>query len=92
MGAHLQCIGNDPELWSEALDKLQNAAHLAPGEDQLFSRLRISYDARGPAEKGMFLDVAFFFLGRNADAAKRAWLGCAHLFVCTMVICSQSSL
>ena len=92
MGAHLHCIGYDPEMWSEALDKLQNAAHLAPGEEQLFSRLRISYDACGPAEKGMFLDVAFFFLGRSADAAKRAWLGCAHLCVCTVVLFSQSSL
>ena len=92
MGAHLHCIGNDPEMWSEALDKLQNAAHLAPGDEQLFSRLRISYDARGPAEKGMFLDIAFFFLGRSADAAKRAWLGYAPLCVCTVVPFSQSSL
>ena len=86
MGAHLRRFGADPKKWSEALDKLQNAAQLAPGQEQLFSRLRISYDARGLAEKGMFLDVAFFFLARSADAAKRAWEGCAYARVCTMVV------
>ena len=92
MGAHLRRFEDDPEKWGEALEKLQNAAHLAPGEEQLFSRLRISYDARGPAEKGMFLDVAFFFMGRSADAAKRAWLGCADACVCTLMLCMQSHL
>lgn len=90
MGAHLRCYGADPERWSEALDKLQNATRLALGQEQLFSRLRISYDARGPAEKGMFLDVAFFFLGRSADAAKRAWLGYANACICTLVLCAQA--
>lgn len=92
MGAHLRRFADDPEKWGEALEKLQSAAHLAPGEEQLFSRLRMSYDAREPAEKGIFLDVAFFFLGRSVDAAKRAWLRCANACGCTLTLCMQCRL
>ena len=81
MGTHLRCLGDHPEKWREALVKLQRADRLGPGQEQLFSRLRISFDDLGPAEKDMFLDVACFFQGRSSEAAKRAWLGCAyHIF------------
>ena len=79
MAAHLRCFGHQPGRWSEALVKLQKAERLAPdlGEERLFSRLRISYDALEPSEKSIFLDAACFLLGRRAATAKRVWSGCA---------------
>ena len=63
-------------MWCEALDMLEKASELPAGEEQLFASLRISYDALKDDQKRMFLDAAFFFLGRNADTAKRVWKGC----------------
>ena len=70
MGAHLSCFGNGPKLWEEALIKLRDAGKLGPGHDNLFSRLRISYDLLDSREQQLFLDAAFFHLGRRADIVK----------------------
>ena len=60
-------------MWHEALMMLQNARDLPTGVDRLFASLRISYNALEDDQKRMFLDAAFFFLGRRADTALRAW-------------------
>ena len=64
-------------MWCEALKMLQRAEDLPEEEERLFASLRISYDAlKTNTQKRIFLDAAFFFLGRSADTAKHAWKGC----------------
>lgn len=78
MGAHLSSLrGQEHEQggWRAALGMLQSAEEL-PEEERLYASLRISYDALGDAQRRMFLDAAFFFLGRRADTAVHAWQGC----------------
>ena len=78
MGAHLSSLrGQQHEQgrWCQALEILQSAEEL-PEEERLYASLRISYDALEDAQKRMFLDAAFFFLGRRADTAVHAWQGC----------------
>ena len=80
MGSHLKSKRgqrHEQEMWREALDMLQKASELPAGEERLFVSLRISYDALNDDQKRMFLDAAFFFLGRRADTAKHVWKGCA---------------
>ena len=66
----------EQEMWREALQMLQRAEDLPEEEERLFASLRISYDALKHTQKRMFLDAAFFFLGRCADTALHAWKGC----------------
>ena len=78
MGAHLSSLRGqkrEEEMWGEALRMLQSARDLPAGEERLFASLRISYDALEDDKKRMFLDVAFFLLGRRADTATQAWKG-----------------
>ena len=82
MGAHFRSIGkrdavNQTEQWIQSLDKLHKAERLGTGHEQLFHRLRISFDELGSSEKQVFLDAACFFLGWRADTVKRAWRRCA---------------
>ena len=63
-------------MWREALKMLQDARDLPAGQERLFAKLRISYEALEYDQKRMFLDAAFFFLGRGADTAVHAWEGC----------------
>ena len=76
MGAYLGSLRgreHEQEMWHEALKMLQNARDLPAGIDRLFASLMISYNALQDDQKRMFLDAAFFFLGRRADIALRAW-------------------
>ena len=78
MGAHLSSLRGherEQEMWREALSMLQRARDLPAGQEQLFASLRISYDALEVDQRRMFLDTAFFFLGRRADTAVHAWMG-----------------
>ena len=78
MGAHLSALRghvHEQSMWHEALEMLQRARDLPAGEERLFASLRISYDALEDDQKRMFLDTAFFFLGRRPDTAKHAWKG-----------------
>lgn len=81
MGAHLSSLrGQEREqqqLWHRALKMLQSAKDLPGGEERLFASLRISYDALEEDQRQMFLDAAFFFLGRREDTARHAWEGYA---------------
>lgn len=63
-------------MWGEALQMLQKARDLPAGKERLFASLRISYNALEYDQKRMFLDAAFFFLGRRATTAVHAWEGC----------------
>ena len=78
MGAHLSTLRGQQreqqQMWHQALKMLQSASDLPEGE-QLFASLRISYDALKQDQKRMFLDAAFFFLGRRKDTATYAWEG-----------------
>ena len=58
---------------------LQNARDMPSGQERLFASLRISYDSLESSQRRMFLDAAFFFLGRSADTALRAWKGYAKV-------------
>lgn len=78
MGAYLSSLRgheHEREMWDEALQMLQSARELPTCREQLFASLRISYEALEDDQKSMFLDAAFFFLGRRADTALHAWEG-----------------
>ena len=78
LGVHLRSLrGQEREqkMWHEALKMLREAKNLPTGRDQLFARLRISYDALDGNQKRMFLGAAFFFLDRDVDTALHAWEG-----------------
>ena len=62
-------------MWHEALSMLQSAKDLPGAEERLFASLRISYDSLTDDQRCMFLDAAFFFLGRRVDTALHAWRG-----------------
>ena len=61
-------------MWRKTLEELQSAKDL-PVEQQLLASLRISYGALNDVQQRIFLDAAFFFIGRRADTAIRAWKG-----------------
>ena len=82
VGAHLSTFrGQEQEqdMWHEALMTLQKARKLSTWTQRLFASLRISYDALQQDQMRMFLDTAFFFLGRRADTAVHAWEGYAKM-------------
>ena len=60
-------------MWREALEMLQSAEDLP--DQRLFTSLRITYNALKDDQRRMFLDAAYFFLGRRADMAKHVWKG-----------------
>ena len=76
MGAHLSSLRgleDEEEAWCEALKMLMEAED--PPDRRLFASLSISYNGLKADQRRMFLDAAFFFLGRRADTAKHAWRG-----------------
>lgn len=78
MGAHLGSLRgreNEQRRWREALEVLQSVKELSE-EQRLSTSLCISYGALTDAQACMFLDAAFFFLGRRADTMVHAWQGC----------------
>ena len=63
-------------MWREARDMLRDAADLPAGREGLFTSLRRCYDTLDDKSRTMFLDAAFFFLGRREDTANNAWKRC----------------
>jgi GTPase SAR1 family protein len=61
------------EIWKEALSKLRSAEALGGGRENemLWNKLRISYDDLEEEEKHMFLDIACFFDGYEANTTFR---------------------
>ncbi len=72
MGSHLN--SRDRGDWEEAAQLLQEGCDVGIDEDQqIFKRLKISYDALDSYRKEMFLDVACLLLGRTEEFAGYVW-------------------
>ncbi|XP_030533257.2 disease resistance protein L6-like isoform X2 [Rhodamnia argentea] len=59
------------ELWKETLDKLRKAPH-----EDVFGKLKISYDALSFEQQQIFLDIACFFIGEDKTNAIYMWRDC----------------
>ena len=62
--------------WRAALSRLHAAQPLTgchTQDDELWGKLKLSYDALGVPEQGMFLDIACCMLGKQRDAVLPAW-------------------
>ncbi|XP_024030237.1 disease resistance-like protein DSC1 [Morus notabilis] len=64
LGCHLYC--KSIEEWESELKRLENIPY-----DKVQNVLKLSYDGLSYEEKNIFLDIAFFFVGTEQDAAKR---------------------
>lgn len=66
-------------FWSGVLSRLRKAESLdGSAEDKLWAKLKISFDALAPAEKGVFLDIACYFCSESCkyvakDMALAIW-------------------
>jgi hypothetical protein len=65
------------EIWEGALSKLKNGQSFTGGNDneELWSKLRISYDHLDKQHQNMFLDIACFLGGLKISTICRAWNG-----------------
>ncbi|XP_039164767.1 TMV resistance protein N-like isoform X2 [Eucalyptus grandis] len=75
----LEVIGSylhhqNEEIWKEMLERLKNIPH-----DEVWDKLKISYDALREKEKEVFLDIACFFISRKKLWAAYFWDAC-HLY------------
>ncbi|KAF7847953.1 hypothetical protein BT93_L2420 [Corymbia citriodora subsp. variegata] len=61
------------EMWKETLDELREAPH-----DDVFRKLKISYDALSFKEQQIFLDIACFFVGEDKTNAFYMWKDCKY--------------
>ncbi|KAL3741386.1 hypothetical protein ACJRO7_016942 [Eucalyptus globulus] len=59
------------QIWKETLDKLSKAPH-----EDVFGKLKISYDALTFEQKQIFLDIACFFIGEPMMCAIYMWKDC----------------
>ncbi|XP_039167581.1 disease resistance protein RPV1-like isoform X1 [Eucalyptus grandis] len=62
------------EIWQETLDKLSKAPH-----EDVFGKLKISYDALSFEQQQIFLDIACFFIGEDKTNAMYMWNDCDFL-------------
>ncbi|XP_031371698.1 uncharacterized protein LOC116187207 [Punica granatum] len=74
----LEIIGSSltrkPEnVWKATVEKLEN-----PLDQELHSKLMISYEALDNEAKEIFLDIACFFNGREKSTAIHMWDACEH--------------
>ncbi|XP_048140767.1 disease resistance protein L6-like [Rhodamnia argentea] len=59
------------ELWKETPKKLKKAPH-----EDVFGKLKISYDALNFEQQQIFLDIACFFIGEDKTNAIYMWRDC----------------
>ncbi|XP_048140743.1 TMV resistance protein N-like [Rhodamnia argentea] len=59
------------QIWKETLEKLSKAPH-----DDVFEKLKISYDALSYQQQQIFLDIACFFIGEHTTYAMYMWKDC----------------
>ncbi|KAF7850043.1 hypothetical protein BT93_L5923 [Corymbia citriodora subsp. variegata] len=59
------------DSWKETLDKLRRAPH-----EDIFGKLKISYDALTSEQQQIFLDIACFFIGEDKMNAIYMWKDC----------------
>jgi energy-coupling factor transporter ATP-binding protein EcfA2 len=71
------CNTKELEIWEGALNKLKSGQSLTGGNDneELWSKLKISYDYLDIDHQNMFLDIAYFFDGLKISTICRAWSG-----------------
>jgi hypothetical protein len=65
------------EIWEDALSKLESGQSLTGGNDneELWSKLKISYEYLDKQHQNMFLDIACFLGGLKINTIYRAWSG-----------------
>nr|AAD25973.1 flax rust resistance protein [Linum usitatissimum] len=59
-------------VWEDTLEQLRRTLNL----DEVYDRLKISYDALNPEAKEIFLDIACFFIGQNKEEPYYMWTDC----------------
>jgi hypothetical protein len=71
------CNTKELEIWEGALSILKSGQSFTGGKDneELWSKLRISYDHLDTQHKNMFLDIACFLGGLKINTIYRAWSG-----------------
>ncbi|XP_048141144.1 disease resistance protein L6-like [Rhodamnia argentea] len=69
IGSFLRGKGQD--IWRETSEKLSKAPH-----DDVFEKLKISYDALSYQQQQIFLDIACFFIGEPTTYAIYMWKDC----------------
>jgi energy-coupling factor transporter ATP-binding protein EcfA2 len=71
------CDTKDLELWKGALSKLKNGQSFTGGNDneELWSKLKISYDHLDKEHQNMFLDIACFLGGLKISTIYQVWSG-----------------
>jgi hypothetical protein len=68
---------NELEIWEGALSKLKSGQSFTGGNDneELWSKLKISYDHLDKEHQNMFLDIACFLGGLKISTICRVWNG-----------------
>jgi hypothetical protein len=71
------CNIKDFEIWEGALSKLKSGQSFTGGNDneELWSKLKISYDHLDKEHQNMFLDIACFLGGLKISTICRVWSG-----------------
>ncbi len=71
------CNTKELEIWEGALSKLKSGQSFTGGNDneELWSKLKISYEYLDKQHQNMFLDIACFFGGLKISTICRAWSG-----------------
>jgi energy-coupling factor transporter ATP-binding protein EcfA2 len=71
------CNIKELEIWEGALSKLKSGQIFTGGNDneELWSKLRISYDHLDKQHQNMFLDIACFLGGLKISTIYRVWSG-----------------
>ncbi|WRX26116.1 Toll/interleukin-1 receptor homology (TIR) domain - like 10 [Theobroma cacao] len=65
--------GRGADQWRHAIDRLKSEP-----EEEIHSRLRISFDGLKETEKNIFLDIAHFFKGWDKDFVTKILDGCGY--------------
>jgi len=71
------CNIKELEIWEGALNTLKSGQSFTEGNDneEIWSKLRISYDHLDKKHQNMFLDIAYFLGGLKISTICRAWSG-----------------
>ncbi len=71
------CNTNELEIWEGALSKLKSGQSFTMGNDieELWSKLKISYENLDKQHQSMFLDIACFLGGLKISTICRVWSG-----------------
>jgi hypothetical protein len=75
LGSHL-CNTKELEIWEGALSKLKSGQNFTGDNDnELWNKLKISYDYLDKQHQNMFLDIACFLGGLKKSTLCRVWSG-----------------